>query len=156
MTKCEEIYKIETEQYLAEIVEPTIRDFEQNPRSLRHAFLAAVTVYHTIDYLYGGPKQASNPRKTFRDESKTFGIVERVAHAFKHVQFGNKEEPKSRPLDVKGVITRPPGAIGEFAIGVSRIGDSVGGVTLDENVEIDILDTVNDAVIFLRSKLQQA
>ena len=36
-------------RYLALIVEPTVEEFKRNPFSLRHAYLACVAAYHTID-----------------------------------------------------------------------------------------------------------
>jgi hypothetical protein len=38
-------------RYLDDIVEPTITDFENNPTSVRHAFLACVATFHTVDYI---------------------------------------------------------------------------------------------------------
>jgi hypothetical protein len=38
-------------RYLKDIVEPTIKDFEKNPSSVRHAFLACVATFHAVDYL---------------------------------------------------------------------------------------------------------
>jgi hypothetical protein len=38
------------ERYLKDIVEPTIKDFKDNPASVRHAFLACVATFHAIDY----------------------------------------------------------------------------------------------------------
>ena len=46
----------ELQQYLDIIVEPTFRDFERNPKSIRHAYLACVAAYHAID-------RASCPKK---------------------------------------------------------------------------------------------
>ena len=128
----------DADSYLLEIVEPTILDFEANPTSRRHAFLASVAVFHTIDYIYGN-KAAHNERDKLRETSPSFSIVDRVAHAFKHVQGGNTNRQNNLPLNAKKVISRPRGAIGEFAIGLSRIGDASGGVTLCENVEVDLL-----------------
>jgi hypothetical protein len=39
------------ERYVDEIVAPTINDFEENPTSVRHAFLGCVATFHAIDYL---------------------------------------------------------------------------------------------------------
>ena len=40
------------EWYLGEIVDPTLKDFEDNPSSRRHAFLACVVAFcHAVDYL---------------------------------------------------------------------------------------------------------
>jgi hypothetical protein len=70
---------------MTEIVEPTISDFEANPTSVRHAFLACVVTFHSIDYV---PKKSANRRKLFRKESPEFATVDRIAHAFKHVETG--------------------------------------------------------------------
>jgi hypothetical protein len=45
--------------YLDAIAEPTIKDFENNPTSVRHAFLACVAVFHGIDYLAYPRRQSS-------------------------------------------------------------------------------------------------
>ncbi len=42
--------QMDIDRYFEQIVDPTIKDFEANPTSVRHAFLAAVAVFHTIDY----------------------------------------------------------------------------------------------------------
>ncbi len=52
----------ELQQYLDIIVEPTFRDFERNPKSIRHAYLACVAAYHAIDRA-SYPKKAGNLRK---------------------------------------------------------------------------------------------
>jgi hypothetical protein len=137
---------VEAEKYLAEIVEPTILDFEQNPTSLRHAFLASVATFHTIDYIGGS-------RQIFRNESSHFKNIDRVAHAYKHVQVGKPDDPKTQPLNVDEVIRRSPASIGEFTIGISRIGDPVGGVTLHQDANVDLLESLKEAVNFLRAKL---
>jgi hypothetical protein len=49
---------MDAQEYITKIVEPTIKDFEENPVSVRHAFLACVVVFHSIDYL-GGSKSTS-------------------------------------------------------------------------------------------------
>jgi hypothetical protein len=69
---------------LADIVEPTFEDFKRNPRSVRHAFLACVAAYHSIDRA-SHPKIPGNLRKKWRSESLEFLIVDMVAHKFKHV-----------------------------------------------------------------------
>src|SRR5260370_404335 len=76
-------------RYLKEIIEPTVHDLEQNPTSIRHAFLACVVVFHSIDYL-AYPKKPSYLRQEFRRQTKDFVIVDQVAHAFKHVITGDR------------------------------------------------------------------
>src|ERR1039458_2392441 len=72
-------------RYLALIVEPTVEEFNSNPFSLRHAFLACVATYHAIDRVTY-PKSVDNLRKAWGKESMEFLIVEHVAHDFKHVK----------------------------------------------------------------------
>jgi hypothetical protein len=36
-------------RYLEEIVEPTVKEFEENPTSVRRAFLACVAVFHAVE-----------------------------------------------------------------------------------------------------------
>ena len=140
---------MDAQQYMDEIVDPTIAEFEANPASRRHAFLACVATFHTIDYLVH-PKNSGNCRKSFREESADFALVDRVAHAFKHVQSMSSNQTS---LNVENVLRRPPGAIGEFVIGLSRIGDECGGVTLSENLNHDLLPVVKSAAEFLRGKI---
>ena len=61
---------MEIERYFEQIVDPTIADFEANPTSVRHAFLAAAAVFHAIDYL-----GASRHRKNFRENNSDFALV---------------------------------------------------------------------------------
>jgi hypothetical protein len=70
-------------RYLDEIVDPTIKDFESNPTSVRHAFLACVVAFHAIDYL-AYPRKSRGLRQKFGKESPEFSVIDHVAHAFKH------------------------------------------------------------------------
>lgn len=153
MTSDTTIDKQTAETYLEEIVAPTISDFENSPTSRRYAFLAAVTVYHTLDYMYACVNDRRNKCKNFDDTSRAFNVVDRVAHAFKHVQKGNPNKPQSQPLHVSDVISRPPAYWDVGYWDVSRWDDPVGGVTLKQNVEVDLLDALKDAVAFLRTKI---
>jgi hypothetical protein len=62
-------------RYLEEIVEPTIADFEQNARSVRHAFLACVTVFHAVDYL-AFPGTSRGTREDFSPSSRIGAVFE--------------------------------------------------------------------------------
>ncbi len=139
-------------QYLDEIVEPTIKDFEEYPTSVRHAFLACVATFHSVDYLaYDGRRRtprkgrAGNLRKTFEKESVDFNRVDKIAHAFKHVVSHGKEKIRATE-----VISRPPGRAGVARAGLSRVGDPYGGVTLANDVSVDLLGVLKRAVNFLR------
>jgi hypothetical protein len=134
-------------QYIEDFVEPTIADFQKNPMSVRHAFLAAVTVFHAIDYLAYPRKRSADLRQKFRRESTDFAIVDDVAHAFKHVSAGNRAKPH---LKSKEVAARPPLYFDvSGALDVSRFDDPVGGVMLLNARQIDLLSVLHNAVTFL-------
>ena len=137
----------ELECYLEEIVKPTVADFEQHPTSVRHAFLACVATCHAVDHLDYPKKARASPIPEFERSPRTFRIDD-VAHAFSIVTTG--DPPRLR---AKNVISRPPGGAGQLAIGLSRIGDGVGGVTLQEERSVDLLQTLRRTVEFLHSKV---
>jgi hypothetical protein len=138
------------ERYLDEIVEPTIKDFAAHPTSVRHAFLACVAVFHGVDYLAFPRKRPSTLRQQFRRQSPAFAIVDKVAHAFKHVAAGNPAKPD---LKADEVISRPPAYYNKSgARGLSRWNDPVGGVTIDSDRRVDLLEVVKAARDFLRTK----
>jgi hypothetical protein len=114
------------ERYLNDIVEPTVKDFKDNPTSVRHAFLACVAVFHTIDYLAFPNKKARRValRQKFGKKSPEFALVDKVAHAFKHVVAGNPKRPDLKATDV---ISRPPAILGEMVLDLSFLDDFVGG-----------------------------
>jgi len=43
-----------------------------------------------------------------RIHNADFALVDRIAHAYKHVQTGNPADPNLQPLSAEGVVTRPP------------------------------------------------
>lgn len=138
-------------QYADEIVDPTIADFEREPRSKRLAFLACVATFHMIDYIQN-PAKPNARRKEYRRESSAFATVDRVAHAFKHVATGDPRSPTSEPLAIDQVIDRPPAIWGEMVWDLSRWDDEAGGVTIAGEHECDLLEELKEAAGFLRSK----
>jgi hypothetical protein len=139
-------------RYIAEIVEPTIADFEANPISVRHAFLACVATYHCIAYLCDAESEASR-RQEFREASKDFALVDRLAHAMKHARTGHERSKHIQPLAAGDVMSRPP-AFWDVAVwDLSRWDDPAGGVTVKDEVELDIVHAVRGALEFLRAKL---
>jgi hypothetical protein len=134
-------------RYLDEIVEPTVRDFEANPTSLRHAFLACVVVFHAVDYR-AYPRKARPTREKYRRASQDFALVDQVAHAFKHVVTGLQGAPNH--LKAGDVISRPPTYWGSAAWDLSCWNDPIGGVTLDGDRSVDVLATVKRGFEFLR------
>jgi hypothetical protein len=151
---------MDPESYMNEIVDPTIADFETNPTSRRHAFLACVALFHTLDYLEFPKKPAirrkrlRDERKRLRDESADFASVDRVAHAFKHVASGHPNDPSNAPLRADEVIPRPPAFLGQMVLSLSRLGDATGGVTLNDDREVDVLATLKRAAAFMREKIK--
>jgi hypothetical protein len=129
------------ERYLKDIVEPTVEDFVERPTSVRHAFLACVAVFHSVDYL-AYPHRSQKLRQKFGRKSPDFAIVDDVAHAFKHVVAGNPENPNLRSNEV---IKRG----GAFSSGFSS-GFDLGAVTIANRPEVNLLATVKQAVRFLR------
>ncbi|HEV2187554.1 MAG TPA: hypothetical protein VGR70_10115 [Stellaceae bacterium] len=139
-------------QFLDEVVEPTIADFEANPTSRRHAFLACVATFHGVDYL-AHPRKPQLLRQKFNKASPEFALIDRVAHAFKHVVSGHEASPQRPRLKAAEVIPRPPAFWGTTMVwGLSRWGDAVGGVTLDQDREVDLLTILKSTVAFLRAQ----
>lgn len=134
-------------RYLEEIVKPTIAAFEQGPASVRRAFLACVATYHAVDYL-DYPKEVFR-RKEFITQSEDFRIVDDVGHAFMHVATGKR----TKNLRADQVISRPSCAAGQLALGVSRVSDAVGGVTVRGKEDVDLVQALRRTVEFLHSKM---
>ncbi|TLU70688.1 hypothetical protein [Lichenicoccus roseus] len=78
--------------YLDLIVEPTFLDFQRNPDP-RHAFLACVAVFHSIDRL----PNHKNLRKQWRDECIEFLVVDMFAHHLKHVKSSDERRVSTKP-----------------------------------------------------------
>lgn len=76
-------------------------------------------------------------------------MVDRVAHAFKYVISGNAASPRKQPLKSADVIARPPATPGALIPGLARVGDAVGGVTVDTQGDVDLLEAVIRATEFL-------
>ena len=132
--------------YLDQIVEPTLAEYEREPTSVRRGFLACVAVFHTVDYL-AHPKSPSTLRQSFRKQSSAFALIDRIAHAFKHVETG-----KASALRASDVISRPPAIWDKGTWDLSRWDDPIGGATLDQQREMDLLSELKSAVQFLRTQ----
>lgn len=144
---------MDANRYVTEIVEPTISDFETNPTSVRHAFLACVVTFHSIDYLTR-PENPANRRESFRQESPAFATVDRIAHALKHVEAGHPQSAHNQPLKAGDVIQRPRAFWGEGVWGLSRWGDASGGVTIKNEHDRDLLEIVKGAAEFVRARMK--
>ena len=71
----------ELREYLEAFVEPAVADFEKKLASVRHAFMACVVTFHSVDYL-AHPRKLARLRQLWNGQSKAFAIVDNVAHAF--------------------------------------------------------------------------
>jgi hypothetical protein len=135
------------ESYLENFVKPTIAEFELNPTSIRHAFIACVVTFHAVDYL-AFPKPARTLRQEWKRKSDAFRIVDDVAHAFKHVRSGN---PAVAVLTVRDVVTAP----GAFDPSAFSAAFDIGAVTMEREPGINLLETVKKAALFLGQQLNE-
>jgi hypothetical protein len=147
--------------YWLEIVLPTIEDFERNFTSRRHAFLACAAMVHTVDYIAfenGRPNKtaASRVRRAYGKESTEFLLVDRVAHAFKHVHSDGRptDEGGDRVTrdDVAQVLEYRAGEIWRPADVAARM-KSVPVSVLTANGWTDLRATIRLAAFFLAEKL---
>lgn len=144
---------MDAKQYADEIVNPTIAEFENDPRSRRRAFLACVATFHLIDYIAYPARPKQGLREDFRRESPAFAAVDRYAHAFKHTETGHPNNPLIQPLEAGQVIERPPAIWGQMVWDLSRWDDAAGSVTIAGEHDRDLLADVKEAAAFLRSTL---
>lgn len=91
------------DRYLKLIVEPTFADFEKNRTSIRHAFLACVAAFHSVDRA-AYPDPSGNLRKAWRDHSCEFLIVDMVAHHFKHVKSSDERYVPKEGIPLSFVV----------------------------------------------------
>ena len=116
------------DEYMREIVEPTIKDMVANRSSRRHAFIACVVTFHTVDYLAGKRRKAVL-RAEYRRQSPAFAAIDRIAHAV------NQKPSGDRPF------------------GANAFGGR-GGATV-RNERADVPELVSAAADFLRNKIRE-
>jgi hypothetical protein len=122
-------------EYMEVIVEPTFEDYKRNSRSVRHAYLACVAIYHAVDRA-AFPADPIALAEQWRSESQAFMLVEEVAQTFKHGQRRWVKKAKAQEPNAL-LITHPLGLEG-----------GLKGLELHS-----LYFLARDAVIFLRSKL---
>lgn len=124
-----------------------------NPRSVRHAFLACLVVFHIVDHLAAATgKQPRIVRQQFGRECAAFCVIDRVAHALKHVEGGRLNSRDNPPLKASALHERQPAIWGEVTWGRFRWNDVTGGVDTGEP-HGDLLPIVKEAEAFLRARL---
>lgn len=121
-------------RYLEVIVDPTWDDFHVNRDSVRHAFLACIAIFHSVDrYAEEHGKRPGHYRSLWTKESIEFKLVDIIAHHVKHVE-SDDERNKGR---------RPGLPIG-LALGFNEAGD-----TMDLR---NLYFVIRDAVRFVHRK----
>jgi len=84
-------------RYLKVIVEPTVEEFQRNPFSLRHCYLACAATYHSIDRAAEmTTKRPATLRQVWGRKSMEFKLVDIVAHDFKHIHASDRNVPPNR------------------------------------------------------------
>jgi hypothetical protein len=124
------------EEYMRDILQPTIKDLAQNRASKRHAFLACVATYHMIDTLLGKRRKAVL-RGEYRLQSGAFAAIDRIAN-------GRAEGQPGR--------ARPPSRVGETPADSDAFAE---GETSLAGEGTDILALVNKAADFLAKKAEE-
>jgi len=116
--------------YVKLIVEPTLDDFEQNPRSIRHSYLAAACLFHCVDRAarMRGKKPAVI-RQEWRRKSEAFARVDVMAHDFKHVQATHR-------MQLAPLVARAPSLLGSFAFNTTALNDSGQTIALARLITI--------------------
>jgi hypothetical protein len=125
-------------EYMELIVEPTFEDFRRNGGSVRHAYLACLAIYHTVDRA-AFPNDPNDLAEQWRKESMAFMLVEEVAQHFKHGQRRWVKKAKAKNPDAL-LITHPLGL--------------EGGLKGLETHSLHF--QARDAVLFLREKAKLA
>jgi glyoxylase-like metal-dependent hydrolase (beta-lactamase superfamily II) len=133
-------------EYLADIMDSTIKDFEEHPTSKRRAFLACVTVFHAI---------LADPRNewTLADRYATDEMLDRLPERWSAERYRIHSAPAKRLLadhdvvdlgdrhfEVVGTPGHSPGGIGLFerATGIFLSGDIVyDGPLIDDAYHSD-------------------
>jgi hypothetical protein len=106
-------------RYLELIVDPTFDDFHANRGSIRHAFLACVAIYHAVDRVAKiERKKAAHFRQVWANESLEFGLVDVIAHHFKHVK---SDDEKASEI----ISPSPPRIPIGRAVGFNEAGDEM-------------------------------
>lgn len=125
--------------YLELVVEPTFADFSHNPLSGRHAFLACVAAFHSIDHATH-PRKPSNLRREWRQQSFEFMVIDMVAHHFKHVQCDAEKQP----------LPKDAIPISDAIFGYEYGGREAMGLDLH-----NLYFVVRDGIKFIRSQVER-
>lgn len=130
-------------EYVDEIVIPTVREFRDNPRSRRHAYLACIVTLQIKEHLRKAGEQGIE--KTMRaGGSKSFDLVRGICSGTKH---GDTDKTHPIPFQAGTDYDRPPARAGEMQLGLSELGDPVGGRQIDSGADrFDLYRACKDAL----------
>jgi hypothetical protein len=109
--------------YVNEIVVPTVREFRDERRCRRRAYLACMVTFHIKDHL----RRAGETGIEDRLRAATgdgFDVVRAICNGTKHPYIDRNNPIRFVAGDD---WDRPPGAFGVLECGVSQLGDPVGG-----------------------------
>lgn len=127
------------QQYMAEIVLPTVEDYVADTSSRRRAYLACIVTYHMEDYLKAAGVIDPHAAMMARCDG-AWMVVKGVANGSKH-RHGTKG--KDQVVFLAGSDQyRPPAVAGELECGFSIIGDYEGSIVVptdDEGLWADVL-----------------
>jgi hypothetical protein len=132
------------QKYLKDVAEPSFRDFQQNPRSVRLAYQACVATYHAIDRVTF-PKNPGNLRKKWREKSINFLIVDMVAHKFKHLISDVEKQPVPPGTIPLQLLVFGKGTLNSFELNATMFGE--GGIDLH-----NLYFVIRDAIKFLNDE----
>ena len=111
------------EEYFQDIVFPTVKEFRDEPRSRRRAYLACIALFHLKDYLRKAGEH--DVVKGLRDATgDAFDIVQSVCNGAKHVRVNSRHVVA---FSAGGDVERPPAVAGLLECGLSELGDYEGG-----------------------------
>ena len=116
-------------EYINEIVEPTIREFHDERRCRRRAYLACIVTYHITDYLENVLEKAGEDKQQVRRKMKeacpdAFESVRSICNGTKHVETDKRHVI---PFKAGSDWDRPQCMAGIGQVGISRCGDADGG-----------------------------
>jgi len=139
-------------QFMDEIVTPTLREFRDERRSRRRAYLACIAVFHLNDHLKkAGEKRIENAMR--KECGIAFDVVRGVCNGTKHLETDGSHPVAFRAGDD---TERPPMIWGEAVWDVSRWDEGVGGREVaHEGDKHDLYDCVK-AVAVAYQKLYPA
>jgi hypothetical protein len=111
-------------EYVNEIVEPTIKEFRDEPRSRRRAYLACIVTFQIKEHLVRAGENKSDVHAKMKQSCRdAFELVRSICNGSKHV-----ETDKSHlfPFRAGSDWDRPPARCGVAQAGLSRVGDATG------------------------------